>query len=221
MLNLKKTLHAALEANDPGSVVSLAMKDRKVVSQLVRLAYDKETLVGWRAIKAIGLVAREIAGTDHEFLRGTVRKLLWTVSDESGGIGWSAPEIVGEIVSADPDNFRDIVPLLTELYDIEETVFRPGVLYALGRIAQANADIVEPYRDIIVRGLTDDVPLVRIHALELVRIFWPRMNTEDRKKLRPALQALSRDMAEVWLFKGSEFVNIQIRDAAISLDIEA
>ena len=51
---LKKNILSALGANDLDAVVSLAASDRKVLSRLVRLAYDKETLVGWRAIKAIG-----------------------------------------------------------------------------------------------------------------------------------------------------------------------
>src|SRR5512147_1025466 len=99
---LKKTILHALESNELGAIASLAEKDRKVLSQLVRLAYDKETLVGWRAIRAVGLAARALVKTDREFLRDTCRKLLWSLSDESGGIGWSAPEMLGEIVSSDP-----------------------------------------------------------------------------------------------------------------------
>jgi hypothetical protein len=57
----------------------------------------------------------------------------WSLSDESGGIGWSAPELIGEIVCADPRRFADIVPLIADVYAIEEDVFRPGVLYAFSR----------------------------------------------------------------------------------------
>ena len=64
--------------------------------------------------------------TDLDFLRETCRKLVWSLSDESGGIGWSAPEILGEIVSADPKRFKDFIPLMASVYEIEEDVFRGG-----------------------------------------------------------------------------------------------
>ena len=93
--SLKKTIQYALEANDLNTVAALAKENRKALSLLVRPAYDKETLVGWRAISAVGLAARQLIKTDYEYLRETARKLLWSLSDESGGIGWAAPELLG------------------------------------------------------------------------------------------------------------------------------
>jgi len=72
---------------------------------------------------------------DPEFLRETCRKLLWSFTDESGGIGWSAPEMLGEIVSSDPKRFQDVIPLIAAAYEVDEDVFRAGVLYALSRVA--------------------------------------------------------------------------------------
>jgi hypothetical protein len=124
----KKHIHDLLESNELSSIGLQAKDDRKVLSSLVRLAYDKETLVGWRAIKAIGLAAAEVITTDLDALRETCRKLVWSLSDESGGIGWSAPEILGEIASADPKRFKDFIPLVASVYEIEEDVFRGGAL---------------------------------------------------------------------------------------------
>jgi len=101
MKSLKLFVQAALESNDLDAIVTSTKNDKKTISQLVRLAYDKDTLVGWRAIKAAGLAARELVKTAPDFLRETCRKLLWSLTDESGGIGWSAPELLGEIVCAD------------------------------------------------------------------------------------------------------------------------
>jgi len=93
MHTLKKSILSLLEANDLDSLVTLAKDKPRVVSLLVRISYDKETLAGWRAIKAVGLISRELVRTDYEYLRNTIRKLRWSLSDESGGIGWSAPEL--------------------------------------------------------------------------------------------------------------------------------
>jgi len=208
--SLKKTIHLSLESNDLDTVVSLAKENRKVLSLLVRMAYDKETLVGWRAIKAIGLSAKAIVKTDYDFLREAVRKLLWSLSDESGGIGWAAPEILGEIVSADPERFSDIIPLIAEVYDIEEKVFRPGILYALGRIAEASPDLVMPFKDLIKRALSEGEPLSRVFALDLLKTLKSRLGKEDRDILAEITQNLLADHSEAWVYKHDRFVSVEI-----------
>ncbi len=222
-LALKKTVLSALESNDLEAVASLAAGDRKVLSQLVRLAYDKETLVGWRAINATGFVARAMAKGDHEFLRDTCRKLLWSLSDESGGIGWSAPELLGEIVSADPLRFADIVPLITQVYDIEEEVFRPGVVYALGRIAEAAPGASSGFQKIVISSLVDKNPLVRIYGLGLVEKIWTTSEAvrcwtrKYRDRIRTVVAGMSMDKMEAWVYVGDQFESIMVGELARSV----
>lgn len=211
MHNLKKSILLSLEANDLAALVPLARDKPRVVSLLVRISYDKETLAGWRAIKAVGLISQELVKTDYEYLRNTIRKLRWSLSDESGGIGWSAPELIGEIVCADPRRFADIVPLIAEVYSIEEDVFRPGVLYAFNRIAESAPDLVAPHVDIINAALNDKNALVRVYALETVgklkglsglSIAWDN------------IEKLKHDKREVWVYQGNAFVNVVVGDVA-------
>lgn len=209
--SLKKTIHHALEKNDFDAVISLAKENRKVLSLLVRMAYDKDTLVGWRAIKAIGLASKTLVKTDYDFLRETIRKLLWSLSDESGGIGWAAPEILGEIVSADPERFSDIIPLIAEVYDIEEKVFRPGILYALGKIAEVSPELVIPFRGLIKRALSEEgEPLSRVFALDLLKTLKSRLGKEDMDNLADIMQNLMTDHSESWVYKNDRFTCIEI-----------
>jgi hypothetical protein len=213
--SLKKTIHLALETNDLDAMVSLAKENRKVLSLLVRMAYDKDTLVGWRAIKAIGLSAKSIVKTNYDFLRETIRKLLWSLSDESGGIGWAAPEILGEIVSADPERFSDIIPLIAEVYDIEEKVFRPGILYALGKIAEVSPNLVMPFKGLIKRALSEECePLSRVFALDLLKTLKSRLGKDDLDGLKEIMQNLLLDHSEAWVYKNDCFVSIQIGEYA-------
>lgn len=212
---MRKNIVHALEFNDLDAVVLVSKGNRKVLSHLVRLAYDKETLVGWRAIKAIGMVAKELIKTDAEFLRETTRKLLWSLSDESGAIGWSAPEMLGEIASAHPERFRDIIPLIAELYDIEEKVFRPGIIYALARIAEVSPGLVAPYKDLAIRALSDDNPLVRVYGIDLVTKLKGQLTRGNMDSVNKLLQKLSSDRAEVWVYKNADFTNVQMREVAI------
>jgi hypothetical protein len=217
---LKKTILSALESNDLDSIAAMTMDDRTVVTRLVRFAYDKETLIGWRAIKALGLVARSLVMSDHEFLRNACRKLLWSISDESGGIGWAAPEILGEIVSADTGRFADIVPLIAQVYDIEEDVFKAGVLYALFRVAEKSPELVAPYQDIISMSLADRDPLVRIRGIAIIGLLWSwaRSNGAWSRNYcelsRLSLEKMTTDRGEAWVYKSGNFVSWMVGEEA-------
>jgi len=221
--SLKRTILSALESNNLDAVVALAASDRKVLSRLVRLAYDKETLVGWRAIQAVGLVARMLIKSDYEFLRETCRKLLWSLTDESGGIGWSAPEMLGEIVSADPVRFRDIIPLIASAYEVEEEVFRAGVLYALGRIAETAPEQAAPYQKIVIMSLADREPLVKVRGIGLVRLLWPWAkgngiwNREYCERISLSLDKLSADKGEAWVYQTDNFISLQVGQESTAL----
>jgi hypothetical protein len=220
---MKKSIQQYLESNDLDAIVSLAKKNRRVLPLLVRSAYDKETLAGWRAIKAVGLVARELIKTDYEFLREAVRKLLWSLSDESGGIGWSAPEILGEIVAVDPQRFSDIIPLIAGVYGIEEDVFRPGVVYALGRIAGVSPELVMPHRGIIFSALSGADPLTRVYAIRAIKSIWKLETQKNRSIIKGLLEDITSDKREVFIYHNDDFSRIEVGEesyAALSEMVE-
>ncbi len=47
----------------------------------------------------MGRVAADLADRDMESARVVVRRLMWNLNDESGGIGWGSPEAMGEIMA--------------------------------------------------------------------------------------------------------------------------
>lgn len=211
---MKQAAMAALEAEDFETILTLARQNRKVLSVLVRLSYDKDTLIGRRAIIAIGRVASVFVRSNYVFLRETVRKLLWSLSDESGGIGWSAPEILGEIISADPSKFSDVVPLIAEVYSIEEKVFRPGVLYAFGKIAEVSPETVSPFQMLIVDGLSEQDPLSRVYSLELVRMLKDKLIPENLEAAKDQVGRLRQDRAEAWIYRNGGFRSIEVGELA-------
>jgi len=211
---MKQAAVAALEAEDFETILTLALRDRKVLSVLVRLAYDKDSLIGRRAIIAIGRVASVFVRSNYVFLRETVRKLLWSLSDESGGIGWSAPEMLGEIVSADPNKFSDVMPLIAEVYSIEEKVFRSGVLYAFRKIAEVSPETVSPFQMLIVDGLSEQDPLSKVYSLELVRMLKDRLIPENMKAAKDQVGRLRHDRTEAWVYRNGGFESIEVGELA-------
>ena len=47
----------------------------------------------------MGQVVSNLADTDMESARVIMRRLIWNLNDESGGIGWGSPEAMGDIMA--------------------------------------------------------------------------------------------------------------------------
>jgi len=115
-------------------LLRLARQDKKVLPHLLAFLYDREDVLCWRAVEALGQVAAVVARQDLEFVRNVMRRLLWSLNDESGSVGWFAPQALGAIIAPQPHALADFIPVVAGLLDLEETTFRPGTLWALGRI---------------------------------------------------------------------------------------
>jgi len=74
---------------------------RKVISPLISFLCSIDEKIEHRAAVAIGTVTAKLAGHDIESARVIMRRLIWSLNDESGGIGWGAPEAMAEIMAGD------------------------------------------------------------------------------------------------------------------------
>src|SRR4030067_2920992 len=156
-----------LEKKQYDALVRLSFSERKILSILISLSYDKENPVSWRAIESIGLITKETAKTNPELVRNIAGRLLWMIRDESGGIGWSAPEILGEIVRNNPVLYSDIAPIIASFH--EEKMLCSGVLWALGRIGKINDETVNYAFPIILSYLKSDDNTLRGYAAWTLR----------------------------------------------------
>ncbi len=136
MAPLKKEIIRLLEKKDYAGLSKLSATNKKITTVLTSLTYDKKKPLSWRAIEAIGLITKQIADSDPDAVRTIIGRLLWMIRDESGGIGWSSPEILGEIVRNNPVLCADIAPIIASFH--EEKMLTSGVLRAMGRIGKIN-----------------------------------------------------------------------------------
>ncbi|MHC4218918.1 MAG: DVU0298 family protein [Planctomycetota bacterium] len=162
---MKKRLHQLLEQRETNEISDLAAGRRRVLGVLTSLTYDPDPLIVWRAIEAMGVAAGRIARDDPEFVRNHLRRLLWLISEESGGQCWRAPEAMAEIVVLRPDLFGEYAPivvfLLREMADEDLDYFRPGVLWAIGRLGALADEHIPEVLDAITGALDDADPQAR------------------------------------------------------------
>jgi hypothetical protein len=125
-----------LQSADYSAMTQLATTNKRVLSELVALTLDKDDLIGWRAVKALELASAIVADSDAEFVRGILRRLMWMMNDESGSIGWRAPQAMGAIIAQQPELFSEFITVVVAMFDVQETHFYPGILWAIGHIAE-------------------------------------------------------------------------------------
>lgn len=120
---------------------------RRVVNPLFSFFYNPDELVKWRAVTAMGVVVARLAHEDFESARIVMRRLMWNLNDESGGIGWGSPEAMGEIMARHDRLAKEYACILVSYINeagnfLEHEMLQRGVLWGLGRLAHSRPERV-------------------------------------------------------------------------------
>jgi len=194
------------------------MPARRVVNPLFSFFYNKEELVKWRAVAAMGAVVARLAQQDLESARIVMRRLMWNLNDESGGIGWGSPEAMGDIMARHDGLAKEYASILVSYINeagnfLEHEMLQRGVLWGLGKLAHARPELVRDAaaylplfmrsKDAVHRGLAAWVsgaipseitePLLKHLTTDEARInIFINMKLEERTVGQLAVEALSQ-----------------------------
>jgi hypothetical protein len=194
---IKPEIKALLEKRDYDGVVELSRRKRNIFRHIAAMTYDKSDVLSWRAMEAIGAITAVLPPDEG---RDVIQKVLWMLREESGNNAWSAPEILGEILRANPKPYLDIVPILISFHD--EEFFRPGVLWAMYRIAQRWPELIEPSSAIAHTYADSSDPLVRGYAALVLKVLGKPLPSGS----------LEEDDSEITLYEEGALVRRPIRD---------
>jgi hypothetical protein len=117
----------------------------KLFRPLLSALCSREEKIRWHAVTALGCwVARE-AGHDMEAGRNILRRLMWMLNEESGGIGWGVPEAMGDILARHEGLAREFAPILVSYARpagnfLEYEPLQAGLAWAFGRLAEASPE---------------------------------------------------------------------------------
>jgi HEAT repeat protein len=161
-----------LESFEPAALERWAATDAQAWPILQSLLFDPEPLVRWRAAETAGRVAGERARRDPEGARDMIRRTLWLMNDESGGVLWLGPQVVGSVLAHVPGLQGEFLPVLASF--LEEEPFRAGARWGLWRVALASPAAVSAATAELAPSLRDPDPEVRgLAALALVAAAGP------------------------------------------------
>ena len=170
--NLQLQLRQRLAAGQYAEIAGLAQQHKRILSLLTGLSYDLDPHLAENAIQAFGLAAGCLAEHEPEYVRNHLRRLFWLVNDESGGIGWRAPELIGEALFRCPGQFDEFLSPLVHLLDMEAEDaprFRLGVLHAMLRLLPICPQLLQMARPLVQPLCDDPDPAVSHLAGQIIK----------------------------------------------------
>lgn len=139
----KKLLRSMLMASDISEALTMAadIGESRAATLLLGLIADSDPKVKHLAASALGQVVQRLAASHLEAGREIMRRLVWSLNEESGAVPWGSPEAMGEIMAWHEPLADEFINLLisyiwTEGNYIEFEPLQAGVAWGIGRVAQ-------------------------------------------------------------------------------------
>lgn len=185
-----------------------ALSPKSVINVLFSFFFNSEERTKWRSIQAMGKIVATLATSDMEYTRIIMRRLIWNLNDESGGIGWGSPEAMGEIMAnhnglADEFHKMLISYIMPEGNFIEHELLQRGVLWGIGRLAHEKPALIEPSADLLVPYMKSTDPYIRGFAAWVAGCF-------IHDTLVPFLTKLKKDPSELTIYRNDSLLEITV-----------
>ena len=153
---IKKEVLEILAGNDLSRARRKLEKydEHGLVNPLFSALYRPEEMLRWHTVTLFGEVLARLADKDMEAARIVMRRYLWSLNDESGGIGWGAPEAMAEAMFHHDRLCDEYLHLLIsyirpdgplEHQDgnfLELPALQRGLLWGIGRLAEKRAPLL-------------------------------------------------------------------------------
>lgn len=181
---------------------------RQSVNYLISFFYDREEILRWRAIAAFGRVVAMLANENMESARVIMRRLMWNLNDESGGIGWGSPEAMGEATALHPklgDEFACILRsyVRPEENFLEHEMLQRGVIWSIGRLAARRPECLPETDTYLMPFLESKDKYHRGFSA------WALGNLKSRAAVN-ALELMAEDKDEIKFFNDLQFSKLTV-----------
>ena len=128
---------------------------QKSVNILISLLCSTDKSTKENAIIALGELVAKIAENDIESARTIMRRLTWSLNEESGWIGWGSSEAMAEIMTRNnqlaDEYHKFLISYISEgeNYLLFEEL-RKEVIFGLKRLSHVRPDLVKEVKHLIV-----------------------------------------------------------------------
>lgn len=216
----KEVLTLLGQAEHDAVITSLAeYPPKKLLNPLFSGICSASEKTKWNAVSALGITVARIADQDMEAARIVMRRFMWSLNDESGGIGWGTPEAMAECLACHEGLAREYTKILVSFmredgFYLELPILQRGLMWGLGRLARVRPELLHEWRAsrYLLAYLDSEDPVVRALA---ARVLGRLLAVEAAAKIKP----LSADTTEFSLYTGNRLITVtagQLADEALA-----
>lgn len=99
------------------------------------------------AVAAMGATVARLAERDMEAARVVMRRFMWSLNDESGGIGWGTPEAMAECLACQRGLAEEYTKILVSFmredgFYLELPALQRGLMWGISRLAQVYPELL-------------------------------------------------------------------------------
>lgn len=211
---LKKIIRQLLLQDDfDGALDELCqIPGRRAVNPLFTFFYDVNTDLRWHAITAMGIVVSDLAERDIESARVVMRRFIWNLNDESGGIGWGCPEAMGETMACNPKLSTEYSRILLSYIQpdgnyLEHEMLQRGVLWGIARLAHARPEFLAASGQLLIPYMaSSDTDIRGLAALAAAPV--------QDDKIEPYLKDLTDDDARLTVYWNRKLLQYTVKELA-------
>lgn len=174
--------------------------------------YSLDDLIRFRSSAAMGDLTQRLAKNKIEDARIILRRLMWNLNDESGGIGWGSVEAMGEILKRNKSLAKEYGKILFSYIDpqgnfLEHEMLQRGSLWGVGTYLKNSTSSHNAVMKTLMPFLDSKDPVKRGYAVRAILNI-----SHTNNSLLP--EHLLSDKNEIPFFDGWDLIKIKI--AAIS-----
>lgn len=187
-----------------------SMPPEKAIKPLFSCLCSCDLQVKWHAVSAMGRTVATLAAQEMESARVVMRRCMWMLNDESGGIGWGVPEAMGEILACHRGLAEEYSHVLVSFmredgFYLELEALQQGLLWGIARQAAVSPHLLRakdavryllPYLD------SADPVVLGLACLGLGRL--------GDRQTTSALAPFRDDLRSVPLYQGGVFLETTV-----------
>lgn len=148
-MSFRRRILELLRGGDLDRILSALSRfpPQKLLKSLFSGVCSADERVKWHAVAAMGPTVAALADEDMEAARVVMRRFMWSLNDESGGIGWGVPEAFAEVLAAHAGLAEEYAHILVAFmredgFYLEYEPLQRGLMWGLGRLAQMRPDLL-------------------------------------------------------------------------------
>ena len=209
-----------LESLDRALGVLNGQPASQAINALFSFLPSTDAKVRWAAVTAMGSTVSRLADRQMEQARVVMRRLMWQLNDESGGIGWGCPEAMGEIMASHEGLANEFAHILVSYVrkdgnPLEYEPLQQAAVWGIGRLAEVRPHLVR-------EAVPHLVPFLKVQNAPLRGLAVWALGRLGAKEARSEIHSLVHDTAEIEIFVNRKIMRCQVgklaRQAIVRFD---